>query len=295
MDTTSIRYQHNPLLTDTVGFFDCCIPLTNESSLIKVDSLQKFYDFSVYNYITPPPAPRQLLETTSVFAPHNLKPVSKGPQALNQHSMDWITMLLMVCLFIFAWVQASYAKRLKQIIRAAIQPYFINQLEREGSLFRERISLGLGFTFLLIVSVFVFLLFKTFGSLPPVFSPQVFLLLIFSVLLLFQVIRSAFIYFSGFIFNTREASRMYQLNTLLFNHIIGIVLLPLTIMAFYLDSKALLSIGVVITTLLILYGFFRNILTGLANKNYNLFYLFLYLCTLEILPMLLLYKVISKI
>jgi hypothetical protein len=147
MDSLNIRYQFNPTLTDTAGFFDYCVPLTNENVHPAADSLKKFYDFSVYNYITPSPAQKELLRTTSVFSPHKLIPVHSGPVPVNRQSTDWITVLLVSCLFIFAWMQTFYSKRLSQIFRAVAQAHSVNQLEREGNLFSERITLGLGFIY----------------------------------------------------------------------------------------------------------------------------------------------------
>jgi len=282
------------MLTDTVGFFDYCIPLTNESRPVKADSLQKYCDFSIYNYSTPPPPVKQLLQTTSLFNKHYLAPVHKGPLAINYQNTDWITIAFLACLFIIAWIQTSYSKRLIQIFRAVAQPHFVNQMEREGNLFRERITLGLGFIYFAILSIFIFQIVHEFIGIPMGMSNLALTGIIFAVLFLYQIVKSSIVYASGRIFNTSEAARQYQLNILIFNHIIGILLLPLTIIAFYWNNTALLISGIITISLLLLYRLFRGILTGLNNKSYNLFYLFVYLCTLEILPLLLLYKVISK-
>ncbi len=294
-DSTAIRYQFNPLLTDTVGFFDYCIPLTNESSPPASDSLKKYYDFSVFNYITPPPTRKLLLDTTSIFTPNNLATKHTGPLAINRMDTDWITIVFLTCLIILAWIQSTYSKRFMQIFRAVFQPHFINQLEREGNIFRERITLGLGFIFYTLSSIFIFLLFREFIGLPPKLPNIAFAAIIFGSLLLYQLIKSTVINITGIIFDTGEYARQFQLNALLFNHIIGVILLPVALIALYWDSTAFLIVGSVIVMLLAAYKLLRNILTGWANKSYNLFYLFLYLCTLEILPIVMLCKAISKI
>jgi len=295
MDSLSIRYQHNPLLTDTVGFFDCCIPLTNEKVAPPADSLKKYFNYDVYNYKTPPPVPKELIQSKSVFSVHQLEPVHSGSVPINRQSTDWITVLLLACLLIFAWIQTYYSKRLSQVFRAVAQSHAVNQLEREGNLFTERITLGLGFIYYVVCTIFIFQVFSAFFKLPYKLDNLTFATLIFVSLFVYQMLKSSLIYGLGIVFNTNESARSYQLNTLIFNHILGIVLFPITIMAFYWGSTFFLIAGSIIVSLLILYKLFRGILIGLANKNYNLFYLFLYLCTLEILPLLLLIKVISKI
>jgi hypothetical protein len=282
------------LLTDTVGFFDCCIPLTNESIPPSADTLLKYYNYSVFDYITPPPPAKQVILTTSIFKPHNLVAVHKEPIAINRQSTDWIAILFLTCLFIFAWIQTSYSKRLTQLFRAVAQPYFVNQLEREGNLFRERITLGLGLTYYTMASLFIFLISREFVFIPTGISNLTYTSIVFIILVSYQMLKSVIIYASGNVFNSAEASRHYLLNILIFNHITGIILFPITIIAFYWSNTVLLIAGAITISLLLIYRMFRGFLTGLNNKSYNLFYLFLYLCTLEILPLLLLYKVISN-
>lgn len=283
------------MLTDTVGFFDYCIPLTNERFSPTADSLKKYYDFSVYNYITPPPPQKQFLQTTSVFKPHNLEPKHPGPLAINQQNDDWITIVFLLCFFIFAWIQTSYSKRLSQIFHAVARPHFVNQLEREGNIFKERITLGLGFNYYAVTSIFVYLIFNNFGFIPAELNSLTFTGLVFTGLFLYQLLKSLAIQVSGIIFDTTEPARHYQLIILIFNYIIGIILLPVVIIAFYWNSVNTLIAGAIIVSLLLIYRVLRSILTGQDNKSYNLFYLFLYLCTLEILPLLLIFKVISKL
>jgi len=276
-----------------VGFFDYCIPLTNESKAPTIDSLKKFYDYSVYDYITPPPEPRHINQSMSVFVPHNLTTKHSSPLSIAHQSTDWITLIFVLCLFVLAWIQSSYSKRLSQIYQAVAQPHHMNQLEREGNLFKERITLGLSFIYYTVTAVFVFLIFREYTEVPVGLSDISFTGIILTVLFILQMLKSGIVYLTGIIFDTREAARQYQLNILIFNDIIGITLFPIAITAFYWNSILLLTFGIVIVSLLLIYRLFRGILTGLENKSYNLFYLFLYLCTLEILPLLLIFKAIS--
>jgi hypothetical protein len=282
------------MLADTVGFFDYCIPLTNESLLPIADSLQKYYDYSIFNYITPLPPQKQFLKTTSIFKPHNLEPKHSGPLAIDHQATNWITILFLVCLFIFAWIQATSSKRLGQIFRAVAQPHHVNQLERDGNIFKERIALGLGLNYYLIMTIFIFQVIREFGIVPAGNNILVIAGIIFAGLFFYQLIKSSIVYASGVIFNTGESARQYQLTLLIFNYIIGILMFPVVVIAFYWNNTAFLIAGIIILLLLITYRIARGFLTGQDNKSYNLFYLFLYLCTLEILPLLLIYKVISK-
>jgi hypothetical protein len=213
---------------------------------------------------------------------------------VSRQSGDWATLVFIVCLIVLAWIQTFYPKRLIQIFRAVAQPHFLNQLEREGNLFKERIRLGLSLIYYCISSVFIFLLLNEFGFRPPGPKSLTLAAVIFTGLLLFESLKSLVVYLIGIIFNNSETARQYQLNTMIFNHIIGITLLPVIITAFYWNNGNIIIAGIVIVSLLLLYRTFRGFLTGLSNSGYNLFYLFLYICTLEILPLFILFKVVSK-
>lgn len=290
MNDTIIRYQHNPTLTDTVGFFDASVPLKNEAFLPVADSLLKYYNHNAFHYVTPAAQPKTLVQITSIYTPHKLAPVHSNPIAINKQPTDWITMVFIACVIIFTWVQSMYPKRLFQIFRAVAQPHFMNQLEREGNLFKERIRLGLGFIYFSCSSIFIFLLASEYGFGMSGISNYSFAALISGGLFLFEATKSVAVYFSGKIFNNNENSHQYQLNTMIFNHVTGILLLPVVALAFYWNSSTFIFIGIILISLLILYRTYRGILIGLHGSRYNLFYLFLYLCTLEILPLVLLAK-----
>jgi len=294
MNDSIVRFQYNPALTDTVGFFDYCVPLTKEWGPPPADTLLKFSDYTVYDYVTPIPPSQQLTQTTSLFTPHALRKTHNGPLPVTKQPTDWITIVFVCCLFIFAWVQSSYSKRLAQIYRAVAQPYFVNQLEREGNLFKERIMLGLGAIYYAVSSLFIFQICREFDVIPSGINNLTFTAVIFLGVIVGNLLKFLAVYITGVIFLTHEASRQYSLNILIFNHIIGLILFPITVFSFYYSNIYILLTGSIIISLLMAYRFFRGILIGLQNKNYNLFYLFLYLCTLEILPLLFIYAILSN-
>lgn len=294
MRPQNIRYQPNPMLADTVGFFDSCIPLTDESRPPANDSLEIFYYFGIYDYKAHSASAHELVPIRSVFATHGLTASPAGPKPVEKQPTDWITILLLACLLVFAWIQSNYPKRFRQIFHAAAQPYYVNQLEREGDLLGERISIGLGFIYYATVSLFAYELFLEFSDIPFNLNNYSFTGIVFVGFVLFEFLKSWVGKILGSIFNTGEPTRSYQLNTLIFNHVQATLIFPFVILALFWESHFFLIISIIISSVIIVYRLYRGILTGLANKRYNLFYLFLYLCTLEILPFLLLFKWITK-
>jgi hypothetical protein len=78
---------------------------------------------------------------------------------------------------------------------------------------------------------------------------------------------------------------------------LGIVLFPIVIMAKYLPYKLvpfILTLGIIVVAIAFLLKSFRAYQI-IIRRDILLFYLILYLCTLEILPLLLGYKFVTAL
>jgi hypothetical protein len=295
MTGPSLKYKTNPQLTDTVGFFNQYILYTDELHPPANDSLKKFFDYSVYSpggwynkqvaekYFTVP----------SLFIGHQLKARTIQPKERPVSSADWTVGAMLMCLLIYTWVQRFYAKRLRQVFKAAALPRYLNQLEREGNLFTERIALGLSVVFLVIITIALGqILEQTTGM---NFEGKEGILLYLELLGAvsgFWLFKAFLIRMTGIIFKTREYARAYLLNNLIFNMIIGLMLFfPVVMTAFVNPIYTWVSLVIII--ILMVYKAFRGILIGLTNSYFSILYLFIYLCTLEILPFVILYKALT--
>ena len=74
----------------------------------------------------------------------------------------------------------------------------------------------------------------------------------------------------------------------------GIILFFPVVMTAYVDAEVYTWVSVVIIFILLTTKILRGILIGLANTDFSILYLFVYLCTLEIAPYILLYKVLTR-
>ena len=294
MSNLVVRYQSNPMLTDTVGFFDYCVPLTNQSGLPVPDSLKKYYDFRLFDYVTSSPKKADLVESQSLFKGHGLHIINNTEKLIQRQSQDWMLVIIIVCLALLAWIRSIYSKRLNQIFKAVAQPHHVNQLERDGNIFKERITIGLGFIYLSMSSIYIYLALRELELLPAGFHNYTLTGLIFIGLFVFYFIKSSLIYYAGLVFKTGDSAHFYQLNLLLFSLIVGITLLPLNLITIHLDNTISLYAGLLIIGLFFAYRLIRTFFTSINYKNYNLLYLFLYLCTIEILPLFLLVSIFGR-
>ena len=119
-----------------------------------------------------------------------------------------------------------------------------------------------------------------------------------AVLLLYILKKILFIVVA-FIFDRYSYAEECIFNVYLYNRVLCICLYPIVIaLAFIkpsiISTGVLLVIGYVICALVYVLRIFREIRISLKNRI-SFFYIFLYFCTLEILPLMLLVKVITSV
>jgi len=232
----------------------------------------------------------------SFFTSHQLRAPYIHRLPYTKYQPDWILGLLLFCFVLLAWAQVFYHRRLRLILMAPFSKRFLSQLVREGDLFSERISIAAGIIYLIASSLFLFqvyelVLVKDYSGLPggiTIFG------LIFLFLIGFWILKIGMIRFLSFIFRTRNTSREYILNILLFNILTGLFLLPLLVFAVYLKSIIFLWICMIIFALFFVFRFVRGFLIGISITKFSYVFLFVYLCSLEILPLIVLVKVVLK-
>jgi hypothetical protein len=232
-------------------------------------------------------------EIRSFFTGHLLKANRIQHHNYNLYQPDWILALLIVCFILQAWVQFVYRKRFRQLVLAPFSKRFLNQLVRDGNLFNERLSLALGIIYFISISLLIYevndLLLE--GQIPPPLKEFSFFLIIMLLLFFFWIIKVTGIRMLGMVFKTENTTGMYLLNVLVINIITGMVLIPLLVLVIYLKSVFLLYITLFIIILSLLFLFVRGFLIGLSLTKFSYLFLFVYLCTLEILPLIILIKI----
>jgi hypothetical protein len=168
-------------------------------------------------------------------------------------------------------------------------------LEREGNLYNERITLGLGFIYFTTVSLIIYQLNLFYNPGGIFINNPITYALIFILLVTYNGCKALLIGFSGILFKTTEHTHAYRLNALIFNHSTGMILFPVLLITIYWKFMPFIWITVVIFFIMLIYKFIRSISIGLSNSKFSIFYLILYLCTLEILPVVLLVKIIRQL
>ena len=218
----------------------------------------------------------------------------KLPIRLYSYStIDWLTIILLAALLIFASIKIHYKKYLSHLFQSLINYSTASRMYREREISLLHGSYRLEAYFYIVFSIFFYFTLDHFNT--KIHLREVHLYLFSLATTLGYFLLKRILYMSlGIVAEGVSDTMEYLYNQNNYNRVLGLFLFP--VVAFIMFSP-ILSPHFFIVTGLILTGIFyfltlqRGIMI-LLKKQFSIYYLFLYLCTLEILPLLLIYKVV---
>ncbi len=235
-------------------------------------------------------------EVPSIFFPYKTQPTIINHRVRQVQQYDWLTLLLILCLGILVWVKYEGGRRISQIFKAVGARHNMNQLFREGDIIGERITPGLMFNYLITFTTLVFLLIRPFDiEIPGAESSFLQFSILAGVIFILWILKLTVIRLSGIVFKTRNDTNEYLITNIIFNLVTGLVALPFVFSAHYSNNDIILWVSAAIFGLGLIMKFIRSVFVGLTMQTFPVFYIFLYLCTLEILPLLIMYKLIVSV
>jgi hypothetical protein len=202
-----------------------------------------------------------------------------------------IILILILGISLIAFVRSFHRKRLKLISKALVNWKFGKQIVRYEKVYTHPVNVVLVLNFFLLGGLFFsFLILEITES---TFSLLSILSISMLGLITFSVVKLIIYKFTGWVFKSKEIVTEYIFHVNLINKFLGFVFLVLCLVLSFskLQHEPIYWIG--ITAIIISIGLqtFRGIFIGL-QKSKDLILIILYLCTLEILPLLLMGKLI---
>ena len=231
----------------------------------------------------------------SIFKENSLKS-NNFSEKQNYHNQDWITGIIILILVMVSYVKNSNSKRLKTLLNCLGSLRFVSQLTRDGSIFSQQGAAELFVIFILTSALFIFQILN-FYNLNILHFNNFFTFSIISLsLFLLYTFKSFILKTIGIIFQLKREFSEYIINLFVFNEAIGIALIPVVLGIAFLNygKLVLINLGLIIVVLFYFYRIIRGIGIASVNSKFSKFYLFLYLCTLEVLPLIVLIKIFLK-
>jgi len=211
---------------------------------------------------------------------------------LNKDAIFYILVLLVTLLAI---IRLAFPKYFKNLFLLILQTSVRQKQTREQLLQNNLASVLLNILFFVSGGIYIalFIQHKAWVALP------FYQLILYSSSILFIIYigKYLFLLFSGWVFHASEATSSYTFIVFLVNKVLGIVLVPFLLVLTYSPAPFVqvaftISIGAAIVLFvyryLISFGIIR------LNLKVSALHFFLYLCAVEVLPLLLIYKLLLK-
>jgi hypothetical protein len=202
----------------------------------------------------------------------------------------WITVLILFCLLLFVWVRITNPKK----IPALISGFFRGGTTEEKTITPD--SIALFFIFICSAVLLAMRAFQ-FHGITTRFSKAGEFLFLGIALLVYYLLKTIVLLICGNIFQVQAKARDYINEIYASAHLAAIGLLPALIVISFannLNEAIFEKVILAIIGLLFLYRTIKMFIL-MMNRGLSMMYLFLYLCAVEIVPLVLLCEFIKGI
>ncbi|MBC35033.1 MAG: hypothetical protein CL663_03190 [Bacteroidetes bacterium] len=271
--------------TDTTQFFsNDSIPITDSLNFLPVDSLSM-------ELLSSDSVATQIDSTVIEIIPEPVQLYSANK--ISKGNEQWVGLILLLGFIILAFVNFNHSRRFSQMFKAVFTKNHLNQMIREGNFFKEQSAVLLLLNFGLSAGLSIYfatdLLFPMSGFTR---NPEFFgYFLIFIAAL--WILKLFIIKTNSIIFKTPKPAYEIALYIFISNLLSGVIILPLITIYYYSGISAFLFIAFICYLALYIIRLVREYMIGSAYSIFSVLHLFLYLCCLEIIPLVIVIKIVS--
>jgi hypothetical protein len=217
------------------------------------------------------------------------------PREKKHFEGDWLTGILFFAFVLLVSVRAGFSKYISSLFQSLVNYPTSFRLFREKNYSMLHGAFRLEALFYIVLSIFIFQVMVLVSGDNSHFTLSFYGITLGAVISYFLAKKLA--YFAlGSIFTDASATREFLFNMDNFNRGAGIILLPVVaLIAYFPTENPMIAVFLgVLTTLIFYIMLLKRGISILLKKQFPIFYLFLYLCTLEILPLVLIYKLVVE-
>jgi hypothetical protein len=228
---------------------------------------------------------------THPYLPMQTKPSFRINELRIAASFDGRFYLIIGMLFYLAFIKVTFPKYFSNVFELIFQSPIRQKQTREQLQQNNLASLFSNILFILNASIFVSLIAVKNGWVDlSLYSCIAYSAVGFTALYLFKFL---FLWLSGWLFSQGEAIGNYSFIVFLTNKVMGVFLIPaILLLAFSPESVQdfAYNSALIVISILFVYRYLVSFSIVRASLKVSAFHFFLYLCTCEVLPMLVLYK-----
>jgi len=207
----------------------------------------------------------------------------------------WLIITVIGLLIYTAFLNLLLGKDINLVFRSFYNKHVASQMDKEGGVINARAFIGLFVLFSFTFGLFLYQLTVFYGVSYSLEGFRLFIFLSVLTALLFAL-KFLVLKFIGFVFDVSKVVSEYIaiLNLTYFN--IAFVLLAVgvcfsLISNIYIQGLLFFTEGIIV--IIFAWQYLRNSVNIISNIRFHKFYLFIYLCALEICPILILIKALN--
>ncbi len=214
------------------------------------------------------------------------------PKPIPENHNEWQIGILIGCLFVIALIRFTAKKSFGYLFQS-VSTLIVRRQQLKIS---EYMPLALR-VLLFIITVVIYALFaivicQIFNILPfwdsDYFQKDFFIYA--GIIGGYMIFKIVIIRGIGYIFKISELSKNFLSNNFTFNVINSILLIPILMVSLYDNSLTTIYVAIALSMLLFIFRTIRGIFFSFEQRKYYLYHFFIYFCTLEILPVLMIFK-----
>jgi hypothetical protein len=197
----------------------------------------------------------------------------------------WETLLLFLCLLLFAYVRITNPKKMPSLISG----FFRGGVTEEKTITTD--SIALFFVFICSATLLVMQAFQVNGIQTRLNNGEEFLV-IGMALFAYYLLKTVVLLLCGNIFQIPADARDYINEIYASVHLAALGLLPVVIILVFVNNINEIVFEKGVFALIVVFFLYRTIkmFILMMNRGLSVMYLFLYLCALEIIPLVLLFE-----
>ena len=236
---------------------------------------------------------KDTIPTQSLFQ-NNLLETKNSSSKIHYTKYDyWVAGILFLSFILFTWLYVSNRKKLNQIVKGFFIPRVANQLKRDEFSFTNRVSIFLWILFVTSLTLFLSELLSFFKIPPLSENLALSYFIIAFIIIIIYLVKVIIIKLFGYIFQTNKEASDYILMIYLFGNTLALILLPIVISMLFIKQispSIFIYTGIFTIVVFTVARIIRGTIIGVNSIRFSPFYLFLYLCALEILPFVIMVK-----
>ncbi|MDR1860391.1 MAG: DUF4271 domain-containing protein [Bacteroidales bacterium] len=232
------------------------------------------------------------LTATAPARAHNTLILSAYPNA--RRSTDWQAGVFILAMLLLVIVRIVFTRYIHRLFLASVSFTATAKMFNERSINLLHAAVQMDGLFYIVGGLFFYQLSETFGILP--FAGFTGYLIYTCGIMAYFLLRRLLWFIQANVCSSLPDTREYLYNTDIYNRVLTVGLLPVCLVAAFsptVNKEIVMLVGIAMLVCAKIITLSRGIKI-LLRKNFSLFYLILYLCTLEAVPLLYVYKLVTE-